>query len=67
MQPGAAIYLSAPSGAIVSACLADGVQGDERRFHGDRDQDDVLGGPRPDLRQRARTSAGFVSTACRAP
>jgi DNA-binding NarL/FixJ family response regulator len=59
-------YLSAPSGAIVSAYLAHGVQGDERRFRGDRDRDDVVGGLRPDLRQRARTSAGFASTACRA-
>jgi hypothetical protein len=31
--------LSAPSGAIVSAYLAHGVRGDERRFRGDRDRD----------------------------
>jgi hypothetical protein len=40
------IYLSAPSGAIVSAYLAHGVHGDERRFRGDREQDDVFAGHR---------------------
>jgi hypothetical protein len=34
---------TAPYGATVSAYLAHGVQGDERRFRGDRDRDDVVG------------------------
>jgi hypothetical protein len=34
------------------------VRGDERRFRGDRDRDDVVGGPRPDLRERARAPPG---------
>jgi hypothetical protein len=61
-RPIRVIYLSAPSGAIVSAYLAHDVHGDERRFRGDRDRDDVFCGLRPDLRERARTSAGFAST-----
>lgn len=48
--PSRVIYPSAPSGAIVSAYLAHGVPGDERRFRGDRERDDVFGGLRPDLR-----------------
>ena len=46
--------------ATVSAYLAHGVRGDERRFRGDRDRDGVVGGLGPDLRVRARTSAGFA-------
>jgi len=48
--PSRVIYLSAPSGAIVSAYPAHGVQDDERRFRGDHDRGDAFGGLRPDLR-----------------
>jgi hypothetical protein len=50
----------------VSGYLAYGAHGAERRFRGDRDRDEVSGGLRPDLRQRARASASFASTARRA-
>lgn len=55
------IRLSASAAAIVSAYVARGVHSDERCFGGDRDREEVSGGLRPALCQRAPTSAGSAS------
>jgi hypothetical protein len=59
--PSRVIYLSAPSGAIVSAYLAHGAQGHERRFRSDRDWDHVFGGPGSADGQRLVTSTASAA------